>query len=196
MPLYNRLNQIINTYQHIFAQLFRDPKSPAFAVAGIPSLPCYQPQNSLNDFLERAILWNTPKQRKTIEKRTLAKYGGQEWGTGKLMRKDHKIRSDYRTGEYFQLGKLAPETYRKVIEETKEIQEKMMEAFSNSYKPKDKEVVVLYENESNEDLAKEGKQIVEMKKPRPAFFSPNLTQKAKTKSDSSRNTTVRPTSLG
>jgi hypothetical protein len=32
---------------------------------------------------------------------------------------NHKIRVDHKTGEYFELGKLAPETYRMVMEETK-----------------------------------------------------------------------------
>ena len=46
---------------------------------------------------------------------------------------------DYLTGEYFESGRLAPETYRKVMAETREIQKKMKEAFS-PFLPKDKEL--------------------------------------------------------
>ncbi len=43
----------------------------------------------------------------------------QEWGHYKLPVINQKIRVDHKTGEYFELGKLAPETYRRVMEETK-----------------------------------------------------------------------------
>ena len=55
---------------------------------------------------------------------------------------------------------------------------------------------VRYQNETNEDDIKSGKRIVEMEKERPAFFSANLMQKARTSSESAKSTTVRPTGLG
>lgn len=46
--------------------------------------------------------------------------------------------------------------------------------------PVDKEVIVLYEGEKAEQSAEElkGKRIVEMKKPRPMWFTKNLLQKS------------------
>ena len=57
----------------------------------------------------------------------MAKYAGANsksntnWGTGKFITKNNKIRVDHRTKEFFELGRLAPETYKKVMEETKAI---------------------------------------------------------------------------
>ena len=68
-----------------------------------------------------------------------ARYGIKEWGTWKPYVKNKKIRVDYITGEYFESGRLAPETYKKVMAETREIQKKMKEAFS-PFLPKDKEI--------------------------------------------------------
>ena len=47
-----------------------------------------------------------------------ARYGMKEWGTWKPYVKNKKIRVDYITGEYFESGRLAPETYKKVMAET------------------------------------------------------------------------------
>ena len=121
---------------------------------------------------------------------------GLKWGSMKLIRDNKKIRMDNRTGEFFELGRLAPDTYKKVMEETKRIKEKVSEAFDDGIKPRNQEVRVLYKNETDEDAEKNGKRIIEMEKERPAFFSPNLMQKARTSSDSAKSTTVRPTGLG
>lgn len=72
---------------------------------------------------------------------------------------------------------MSPATcYKKVIDETK----CMQEAIQNELKlePVEKEIVVLYDNEKDGKPEEffEGKRIVEMKKSRPAWFSKNLLQ--------------------
>ena len=203
MSIFSRISRVMANYQHTISQIFRDPRSPEFAMIGGAQLklPNCQDQPE-NEFMERAILWNTPKKRKSLEKRNLAKYAGANsqsntnWGTGKFILKNNKIRVDHRTKEFFELGRLAPETYKKVMEETKAIKERVSQAFENGLKPRNQEVSVRYQNETNEDDIKSGKRIVEMEKERPAFFSANLMQKARTSSESAKSTTVRPTGLG
>ena len=90
--------------------------------------------------------------------------------------------------------------------ETRIIQERMRETFGDS--PKDKEVVLVYEPEEGKEGEQEqmtfgdpNRKIVEMKKPRPAFFAENLMERSNRanikKLEESRGTgTVRPSELG
>ena len=112
----------------------------------------------------------------------LARFGMKEWGNSKLVPFNHKIRVDnevaqflsetfvganpccLQTGEYYELGRLAPRRYREVMGETRVIQVGglditmgiaistiitilpqlgMMKGFGKD--PKDKEVEVLYQ---------------------------------------------------
>lgn len=136
------------------------------------------------------MLWNTPKQRKNIKRKYRERYGEPfKWGNGRFIRENRKIRVDHATGHHFELGKLSQFTYNQVMEETKSIQDAILEAFGR-FQPKDKEVRIIYENET----AKKDDNVmpVEIPKPRPVFFSPNLVQKTRVPSDSETNTTVRP----
>ena len=99
---------------------------------------------SFLDILRDGIVWNTPKKRKTIEVRNRQKFGVLKWGTGRMLRPNHRIRVDHKTGEYFELGKLAPKTYAKVLEETSQIRSKVADTFGR-FTPRDKEAVVIYE---------------------------------------------------
>lgn len=62
--------------------------------------------------------------------------------------------------------------------------------------PVDKEVVVLYDGENGEQSKEfwNGKRIVEMKKPRPVWFSKNLMQKST--EPAATTTEVKPNDLG
>ena len=97
------------------------------------------------DILRNGIVWNTPKSRKTLERRKREQYGAANWGhRGHFLRVNKRIRVDYKSGEFFELGKLAPKTYQKVLEETTAIKNKISDTFG-SFSPRDKEAVVLYE---------------------------------------------------
>lgn len=81
-----------------------------------------------------------------------------------------------------------------MIDETREMQETIEAELK--LEPVEKEVVVLYEGEKNEkpDEFWEGKRIVEMKKPRPSWFSKNLLQQ--TTQQPASTSDVKPSDLG
>ena len=99
---------------------------------------------------------------------------------------------DNKTGEYFELGKLAPQTYSKVMDETRKIQKRMFETFGAGV-PKDEEVLVVYNGEGGS--APSSHRLVEMEEERPAFFSQNLLQKEHGKASGPQET-VKPSGLG
>ena len=74
----------------------------------------------------------------------------------------------------------------------------MQEAIQNELKldPVENEIVVLYDGEKNNkpDEFWQGKRIVEMKKPRPQWFSDNLLQKTTQKGATTSD--VKPSELG
>lgn len=154
----------------------------------------YMGSASFLDILRDGIVWNTPKKRKTIEVRNRQKFGVLKWGTGRMLRPNHRIRVDHKTGEYFELGKLAPKTYAKVLEETSQIRSKVADTFGR-FTPRDKEAVVIYEGESTKERDA-NTLAVQMEKERPTFFSRNLTQKTNVSSTLTSSTTVRPSGLG
>lgn len=83
--------------------------------------------------------------------------------------------------------------YKKVIEETTEMRETIQEKLQLD--PVDKEVVVLYQGENEQtDEFHDGKRIVEMKKPRPAWFTKNLLQQTSQKPATTKD--VKPSELG
>ena len=193
MSLIKRVSKLLDNFHQVFSKSLHDPRASELAFVGVQlKLPEIKHENAI---LERSILWNTPKHRKTLEKRNMEKYGAKDWGTWKLHERNKKIRVDNKTGEYFEFGRLAPETYKKVMAETAEIQKRIAKAFS-PFKPKDKEVIVLYEGENDDKVIKDGKRVIEMEKPRPKFFSANLMQKAIVSEEKSSRTTVKPSGLG
>ena len=119
------------------------------------------------------------------------RFGAPTWGVHFGPTLNKRIRVDQKTGEYFEIGKLAPQTYKKVMEETKRIQMKMADSFGASA-PKDEETLVLYKGEDNS--AVKGR-VVEMDYERPSFFSKNLLEKEHGRPGGSQET-VRPSGLG
>ena len=122
----------------------------------------------------------------------IRKIGAPNWGSYKGPRINKRIRVDHKTGEYFELGKLAPQTYSKVMAETRKIQKKMAETFGVGV-PKDEEVLVVYKGEGTS--APKNTRIVEMEHERPSFFSQNLLQKGHGEGLGPQET-VRPSKLG
>ncbi|KAJ8983751.1 hypothetical protein NQ317_017854 [Molorchus minor] len=97
-------------------------------------------------------------------------------------------------GTIMKLEYYAQPVTKKIIDETREIQEAIQEELK--LEPVEKEVVVLYENEKDgkPDETFEGKRIVEIKKPKPAWFSKNLLQQTTKKP--SETSDVKPSELG
>ena len=102
---------------------------------------------SLLDIMRDGIMWNTPKQRKSIEVRNRQMFGVQEWGNGRMLKPNRRIRVDNKTGEFFELGKLAPKMYEKIMNETSEIKSKISDTFG-AFSPRDKEASILYEGKN------------------------------------------------
>lgn len=124
--------------------------------------------------------------------RSKRKMGSLEWGNLKGPKMNRRIRVDNVTGEYFELGKVAPVTYKKVMDETRQIQKRMADSFGTG-QPRDQEVLVLYEGEQHSSLTGNQK-IIEMERQRPSFFASNLLQKSNGEREQSE--TVRPSGLG
>lgn len=84
--------------------------------------------------------------------------------------------------------------YKKVLDETKDMQQKINAELGLN--PIEQDVIVLYDGEKNEQPAEfwKGKRIVEMKKQRPMWFSKNLIQR--TTQPLATTKEVKPTDLG
>ena len=91
-----------------------------------------------DSWLKDSIFWTTPRNRRTLEKRRTRRFGCPTWGVYFGPRLNKRIRVDNKTGEYFELGKLAPQTYTKVMDETRRIQKKMADTFGVGL-PKDED---------------------------------------------------------
>lgn len=89
----------------------------------------------------------------------------------------------------------AAHCYNRIKEETKAMQEAIQAKLGID--PVEKEVAVLYKDDvisGHSDEFYSNKRIVEMKKPRPQWFSQNLLQKSTKEPSTSKN--VKPTQLG
>ncbi|XP_053692797.1 39S ribosomal protein L32, mitochondrial [Sabethes cyaneus] len=171
----------------------RFPPPNCFALASIEAdrLPAANSTKpfSLQDLLGDGILWAVPKHRRTVEKRLKRKYGTPEYKLKILVPKKH-LRICSNCGSDHEVGILCPTCYKKVRTETEQIQEKIQAELGLD--PVDKEVVVLYDREK-EDQPEEfwmGKRIVEMPKTRPNWFSKNLLQRSTQQDD--QTTAVKP----
>lgn len=147
----------------------------------------------LKDILGDGFLWAAPRTRRTIEKRWKRKFGDPYY-VWKLFKPKNNLRTCSACGYHHEVGKLCGNCYSQVMEETKIMQEEIQNELK--LEPVEKEVVVLYENEKQQqpDEYWEGKRIVELKKPRPQWFSKNLLQKTTQAPAESKD--VKPSDLG
>ncbi|KAK9891464.1 hypothetical protein WA026_014696, partial [Henosepilachna vigintioctopunctata] len=137
------------------------------------------------------IVWAVPKHRRSIEKRLKRKFGRPDYHMTLLLPKTN-IRICNTCGDHHEIGVRCPTCYKKVMDETREMQTAIQDELG--LKPVENEVVVLYENEKNVlEGTYEGQQIVEMKKPRPSWFSKNLLQQTTQQPAATKD--VKPTGL-
>merc|ERR1712029_1052047 len=94
----------------------------------------------------------------------------RQWGSTPLHFSNRRIRADHKTLEFFELGKLAPKTYAKVMEETEVIRKRIADTFGE-FAPHNKEVKIVYKDEANSLPEDKGRMPIEVEKPRPSFFS-------------------------
>lgn len=134
-----------------------------------------------------------PKSRRTIEKRWKRKYGDPYYVWKPYVPKTN-LQTCKACGYHHEIGLLCGNCYCKVMDETKLMQEEIQNELK--IEPVEKEVVVLYQGEKQQQPSEywKGKRIVEIQKPRPAWFSKNLLQK--TTQGPAETKDVKPSDLG
>ncbi|XP_019865689.1 39S ribosomal protein L32, mitochondrial [Aethina tumida] len=190
----NRLRTVIQNFESILG-IGRRGYPDAFCLAGVEvnRAPIDAPKFSLKDIIGDGLLWAVPKHRRSLEKRLKRKFGHPDYHL-KILLPRTNIRTCNKCGDDHEIGVLCPTCYKKIIDETREMQD----AIQNELKlePVEKEVVVLYSGEKEEkpDEFWEGKRIVEIPKERPSWFSKNLLQQTTQKPASTKE--VKPSDLG
>ncbi|XP_055604054.1 39S ribosomal protein L32, mitochondrial [Uranotaenia lowii] len=176
--LAQRLEQLLpNLFGFPGGQL---PPPGILALAGVGeshTKSCTRDPFNLKDLIGDGLLWAVPKHRRTVEKRLKRKYGSPDYKLKIFVPKTH-LRICSTCGGDHEVGVLCPTCYAKVQTETKLMQNKIQSELG--LEPVDKEVIVLYDREKEEQPAEfwEGKRIVEMEKTRPPWFSKNLLQRS------------------
>lgn len=185
----------------------------AWCIASLEVNTSKKTEFSLKDIIGDGFLWAVPKHRRTLERRHKRKYGSPEYVL-KILQPKTNIKTCDTCGDDHEVGVLCRKCnnsfyfyiffnlkiffkatcYKKVIDETKAMQEAIQNELK--FEPVEKEVVVLYEGEKDgkPDEFWEGKRIVEIKKERPSWFSQNLLQK--TTQQPATTSDVKPSQLG
>lgn len=144
---------------------------PAFAIDGPVQairLTSYKPWTLRGIF--DSILW-APKKRRTVEMRHIRKFGLERFApSGKKMWSPlTNLRICDTCGNWHKVHALCEVCYNKVKEETKHFHEAMFGALKRD--PIEHDLVAVYKDEPKEY---KGKRIIEVDRPRPAWFSKNL----------------------
>lgn len=155
---------------------------------------------SLKDIVSEAFLWAAPKSRRSLEKRMSRKFGFKEHGyvwklhvpktnlmmcstcghdheAGKLCREYLYIFTMFKiTFGLKCFGFISDHCYTRVKTETTEMQEAIVNTLQLD--PVEQDVVVLYEGEKQNKPQEywKNQRIIELPKPRPAWFHSNLLQ--------------------
>lgn len=191
--LLHHLRIVVQNLENTVANLIirrRPPAALCFDLGVDPSQPL---GSSLKDILNEGFLWAVPRNRRTIEKRLKRQYGNPYY-TSKILVPKKTLHVCNVCGDDHEIGVLCPTCYKKVIEETQAMQDAIQNELG--LKAVENEVVVLYNGEKNSTPSEyfEGKRIVEIDKPRPAWFSKNLLQS--TTQQPATSTNIKPSDLG
>ncbi|CAG7730464.1 unnamed protein product [Allacma fusca] len=175
------------------------PPGSLFPIRGLePSFAGMIPEHAIEPMDEdpksEGFVWGVPKRRRTAERRWSRKIGAEGWHMKILQPKTNLIICDS-CGHHHEAKHLCRNCYDRVKAETEAIRTKIESQFGDN--PEDRNVVVLYENETVGDSATQNKLLVELSKPRPAWFSKNLLQKSTAGVDNKTTTvTTKPPNLG
>ncbi|GFU60573.1 39S ribosomal protein L32, mitochondrial [Nephila pilipes] len=124
----------------------------------------------LDDIIDNGFLWAVPKHRRSLERRMT-----RRMGFGKMILPKRNLIVCDACGHFHPVHTVCGNCYEKVKSETKFMQDAVMKELKLD--PIDKEVVILYENDSKEREIFGGKRIIEIPKERPSWFSKNLLSK-------------------
>lgn len=157
----------------IFNRLSGDQVLAPALVSQIVSRPPLFGQLDLKEIFD-GFLWGTPKRRTPRKKLWSRRYGNDNWGSGtKLWKPKRNIISCLECGSFHEFHTICRSCFDKVSAESQKIIEELRKAWD--MQPIDKEVEILYQGEKPGSV--ESKRIVEMDRPRPLWFSPNLAQR-------------------
>jgi len=124
-----------------------------------------------DNLLNKGFLWAVQTNRRSLERRLWRRIMHPFYQV--KLRHDLKACTD--CGSLHEGHTVCGVCYEKVKMESKEIQDLMVEHWQ--WTPVDKDTVVKYQGETVTEEERKCKQIVELPRPRPKFFSDNLTQK-------------------
>ncbi|TDG40234.1 hypothetical protein AWZ03_013345 [Drosophila navojoa] len=191
--LFISIANFVNHLERLFLPHGGPPPALAYLVHQ-PSSPTTRTSQSfsLKDLIGDGMLWAVPKHRRSVEKRLNRKFGYPEY-VWKPLKEKRNLRSCQHCGHDHELGLLCPHCYDKVRQETQLMQDKIQAQLG--LEPVEQEVIILYEGETADQTtdAASGKRIVEMKKPRPMWFTKNLLQKSTQQSSDTKE--VKPSNL-
>ena len=111
-----------------------------------------------------------PKNRRSVEARLKRKFGDFKLvPNSKLLKLRHDLTSCTTCGNWHEIKYVCAVCYKRVKAETKLVQKRIVEALKLD--PVDKEVEIQY---ANEERKHPKRVLIEIKKPRPAWFEQNL----------------------
>ncbi|XP_030559783.1 39S ribosomal protein L32, mitochondrial [Drosophila novamexicana] len=188
------ITNFFNNLERLFLPNCGSPPALAYLVHQQHSSPRTNTSQklSLKNLLGDGVLWAVPKHRRSVEKRLNRKFGYPAF-VWKPLQEKKNLRPCQQCGHDHELGVLCPHCYDKVRQETQLMQDKIQTQLG--LEPIEQEVIVLYAGETAEQAtdAISGKRIIEMKKPRPMWFTKNLLQKSTQQSSETKE--VKPSNL-
>jgi large subunit ribosomal protein L32 len=183
--------------------LLRWPPGSLFSMRGLePSFAGMLPEGMgeveplEEDKKSEGFVWGVPKKRRSVERRWCRKIGAQGLHMKIFKPKTNLLICDT-CGHHYEAKHLCRNCYDRVQAETESIRKTVESQLGDS--PENRSIVVLYENERGkvDESVIENKILVELPKPRPAWFSRNLLEKSTAGADGKTTTvTVKPPNLG
>ena len=126
------------------------------------------------------MLWGVPKKRPTVERRLRKRFGVPEYPQNcRIIRARDDLTICENCGDHHEVFAICRTCYNRVKEETLKIMQAIKDQ-TNPFDPKEKDVHLRYQGEENQPKEdSETFRIIDIDKPRPAWFTQNLLTKAK-----------------
>lgn len=133
-------------------------------------VPSLHSSSSKQEFEFDGFLWGVPKSRRSVETRLKRKFGHFKLApNSKMLKLRHDLTTCTTCGSWHEIKYVCAVCYKRVKEETKLVQKRIVEALKLD--PVEQEVEIKYENEQRKHPERV---LVEIEKPRPAWFGQNL----------------------
>ncbi|XP_055945074.1 39S ribosomal protein L32, mitochondrial-like [Argiope bruennichi] len=178
----NFINTVVRSWRMFVIRLFPETYNRSSQFPELCMVEDYHSRNQipssnqknfpslLDEIIGNGFLWAVPKKRRSLERRMT-----RRMGFGKMILPKRNLVVCDACGHFHPVHTICGNCYEKVKSETKLIQDAVMKELKLD--PIDKEVVIMYENDSKDSNILNGKRIVEVPKTRPSWFSKNLLAK-------------------